>query len=682
MTRINTNTASLVAQNRLQSSNNDLNTALTRLSTGLRINSGADDPAGLIASEALRSEITGLTKAISNTQRASQIVSTADSALGQVSNLLVDIRGLVVEASNSGALSKEEIAANQLQIDSSLEAINRIAQTTTFQGRKLLDGSQDYITTLGSVDSVKDSSIGQAKLGTTGSLGVNVDIKTAATQASATVADTAFVETSSTEASNSIATKTSTVTLGGEDVTITSNSGFENIEVVEDNALAGTATAAVSSGTLTITFDGDSDPSAVSDVLTALNNIEGVVATSDGPGTGTVVSGDAAASAATTDSTLGLAVTGDTLEELNVVYEQGAVADAAAAYDSGTNTLTVSLGTTTTNNTLSNIASKIEAVTVGGENIFTTEVQDSAGTAVTGFDDLTVLGTDLPAASTSTTTLAGLRADTVIELSGANGSETFNFGVGTSKADIAAAINLVSDSTGVTADGTGELTLTSSDYGSDALVAVDVISEGAAGTFGTDLSAARSNGTDIVATINGVTANADGNSFSINTSTLSVDLTVDDGSTTDFSFDITGGGANFQLGAQVGTSQSASLGLGSVSTGKLGSATGRLYELGSGQTRSLSNDVTGAADIVNEVIRKVASTRGRLGAFQSTTLESNLVSLSDARANLQEAESSIRDADFAQESANLTRAQILVQSGTNVLSLANQNPRNVLSLLR
>ena len=83
MTRINTNVPSLVAQNRLQSSNSDLQTALTRLSTGLRINSGADDPAGLIASEALRSEITSLGKAISNTRRASQIISTADSALGR-----------------------------------------------------------------------------------------------------------------------------------------------------------------------------------------------------------------------------------------------------------------------------------------------------------------------------------------------------------------------------------------------------------------------------------------------------------------------------------------------------------------------------------------------------------------------------------------------------------------------
>ncbi len=82
------------------------------------------------------------------------------------------------------------------------------------------------------------------------------------------------------------------------------------------------------------------------------------------------------------------------------------------------------------------------------------------------------------------------------------------------------------------------------------------------------------------------------------------------------------------------------------------------------------------------IISKVTGLRGRLGAFQATTLDSNLVSLNETLNNLQEAESSIRDADFAQESANLTRAQILVQSGTNVLSLANQNPRNVLSLLR
>ena len=72
--------------------------ALNRLSTGLRINTGKDDPAGLIASENLRSDITSIKKAISNTDRANQVIATADSALGQVSSLLNDIRGLVTES--------------------------------------------------------------------------------------------------------------------------------------------------------------------------------------------------------------------------------------------------------------------------------------------------------------------------------------------------------------------------------------------------------------------------------------------------------------------------------------------------------------------------------------------------------------------------------------------------------
>ena len=186
MTRINTNVPSLVAQSRLQNSNQDLQTALTRLSTGLRINTGADDPAGLIASEALRSEITSLGKAVSNTRRASQIISTADSGLGQVSNLLNDIRGLVVEAANSGGLSKEEIAANQLQIDSSLEAINRISQSTTFQGSKLLDGTLDFVSTARSVASVRDINIDQANLGAVGQISAEVVIDSAATKASMT----------------------------------------------------------------------------------------------------------------------------------------------------------------------------------------------------------------------------------------------------------------------------------------------------------------------------------------------------------------------------------------------------------------------------------------------------------------------------------------------------------------
>jgi len=80
MTRINTNVSSLVAQNTLGRSHAALEQSLTRLSTGLRINTGKDDPAGLIASENLRSDITSITKAISNTDRANEVIATADSA--------------------------------------------------------------------------------------------------------------------------------------------------------------------------------------------------------------------------------------------------------------------------------------------------------------------------------------------------------------------------------------------------------------------------------------------------------------------------------------------------------------------------------------------------------------------------------------------------------------------------
>lgn len=191
MTRINTNLSSLVAQKTLQRSNSQLNEALTRLSTGLKINSGKDDPAGLIASESLRSDITSTKKAITNSERANQLIATADSALGQVTSLLNDIRGLVSEAANTGALSDSQIQANQLQIDSSLEAIDRISQVTQFQGRRLLDGNLDF-TTSGVSSNIQDLQIDQANFGSLDQIGVNVNVVKQATQGKLTFNNTSI----------------------------------------------------------------------------------------------------------------------------------------------------------------------------------------------------------------------------------------------------------------------------------------------------------------------------------------------------------------------------------------------------------------------------------------------------------------------------------------------------------
>jgi len=167
MSRINQNIPSLIAQRVLGGQNKGLAQSLQRLSTGLRINRGADDPAGLIASENLRAEKTAINSAISNSQRAEQVVNVAEGGLQEVSNMLVELQGLVGATANEAGVSQEERDANQLQIDSILQTIDRIANATSFQGTKLLNGNFDY-TVSGQATSLTDVTINAAKLSDAG----------------------------------------------------------------------------------------------------------------------------------------------------------------------------------------------------------------------------------------------------------------------------------------------------------------------------------------------------------------------------------------------------------------------------------------------------------------------------------------------------------------------------------
>tara|TARA_R100000789_G_scaffold66799_1_gene62901 strand:+ start:2170 stop:4722 length:2553 start_codon:yes stop_codon:yes gene_type:complete len=165
---------------------NDLqNTALTRLSTGLKINSGKDNPAGLIAGETLRSQISSIEQSIKNSNRANNVLATADAALGEVNNLLNQVRGLVQETLNSGALSQSEVEANQLQVDAALSAINRISANTTFAGDKLIDGSKAFVTNLTKADSAKlaDFQINEAVFSTSSTIEIEAAITQAAEKA-------------------------------------------------------------------------------------------------------------------------------------------------------------------------------------------------------------------------------------------------------------------------------------------------------------------------------------------------------------------------------------------------------------------------------------------------------------------------------------------------------------------
>ncbi len=486
MTRINTNVSALTAQNFLGKSNKSLGTTLERLSSGLRINRGADDPAGLIVSETLRSEMTSLESAIGNSERASNVIATAEGALAEVAALLITIKGLTVEAANTGALSDEEIRANQLQVDSAIESITRIANSTTFSGLQLLNGNMGYVTSSVSTSAVKGLDVYSAMLG--------------------------------------------------------------------------------SQDYLTVTVSG---------VLSA---------------------------------------------------QRG-------------------------------------------------ELRLSGG-------------------------ITALSQSVTLEVASNRGVEVFNFVSGFAASSIVMAINAVTGATGVSAafvngaNANSGISFLSIDFGSDAFVSVRALPS-SSGTFtvkkyneatSTYVAAQRDVGRDVVATINGTTTTGDGSMLTLNSGGLDMRLKLDTqfGSGNSTTFYVTGGGAMFQLGPHINTSEQVSVGIASIAASNLGSIeSGFLNEVSTGGAASLvSGNTAGAAKIVEEAISQISVLRGRLGAFEKNTLETNINSLSITLENVTSSESDIRDADFAEESANLTRNQILVNAGTSVLSIANQTAQSVLSLLQ
>lgn len=516
MSRINTNVASLIAQRVLGQNNKNLNVALERLSTGLRINRGADDPAGLIASQNLRAEKSSLNAAIKNAERADQVVNIAESGLDEVSSLLNELQALVTSTANTAGLSAEEKSANQLQIDSILQTIDRVASATSFQGSKLLNGNFDF-TTNSVAGNLQSFQVNGAKLGHNETRAVNVLV-------------------------------TGSAQVGG----------------------------------FFLSFGGS-------------------------------------------------------------------------------------------------------RINLGGSG------------ASDGADD-----------------------SFVIEVTGAKGSRELSFASGTTLTDIRDAINSFTDVTGVEAaiSSTG-LRLVSDAFGSDQFVGVKVVNAGgisgtnlgiynfedddtkdakasATSTFAAATNQLKDEGQDVSATINGIVATTSGTKARINTDFLDVEVDLKTGTSSGTEaqrlgslagFTITGGGADFQLAGRVDIAGKVSLGISNVAARSLGRAldSGTSYflsNLGSGSTLNVvDGDISLAQKVVENSIRDVSSLRGRLGAFQQNTIGATIRSLGVAFENTAAAESVIRDADFASETAALTRSQILVASAQNTLQLANVQPQNALQLL-
>ncbi len=521
MARINSNIPSLIAQFNLQQANSGLELRLQRLATGLRINRGADDPAGLIVSERLRSELEAINQGVKNSERASNVISTTEGGLSEVSQLLNSIKSLVVEAANTGAFSAEEIEANQLQIDSAIDSITRIANTSSFAGLKLLNGSLAY-----GLSGVIPSEVAIAKVN-----GVT------------------FADRSTVDVDIDVIGSAQTANL------------YFNTDYVNFPTLSGGA-------------------GGVSDSLPRRMTVE--VAGPDG-----VIE-------------LGLASGSSNQDIIDAINARSAITG-------------------------------VEAAAVSAADV-------SSGIVFSSVE----FGTE---AFVSVKTLSGGHADYQFARMSNDGAGAPAWSLG------------VPNPSWVIAD--------------------------------------KDDGKDTVVLLNGAVVTGSGLQIKARGQELDVNLLLDEtfgttvgGSST---FTITGGGALFQLGPQVNANQQVNIGVQSVSATRLGgtllsNAAGSpevqfLSSLKSGGSNSLRGNLTNSSKILEQAIDEISSLRGRLGAFERNVLDTNIRSLQSGIENITAAGSIIRDADFAAETAELTRAQVLAQSSTSVLALANQQAQQVLSLL-
>jgi flagellin len=253
---------------------------------------------------------------------------------------------------------------------------------------------------------------------------------------------------------------------------------------------------------------------------------------------------------------------------------------------------------------------------------------------------------------------------------------------------VASAVNQSLALTGVSAtviSGTG-LQFYSTQYGGDEFVSVQAL-EGTFAVTGGEAGSSKDYGRDATVHVNGVSAVTNGLTARLQTTTLSIDLELSatfgttPGSST---FYITGGGADFMISPTISLNGMASLGIPTVSASGLGSGSvGYLASLASGQTNSVdSANFSTAQEILRAAQTQVSELRGRLGAFQKDTLTPTKNSLSVTLENISASEANIRETDFAAETSNLARDQILVQSAMSVLRIANAQPQSVLSLLQ
>lgn len=600
---INTNISSLNAQRNLSTSKTSLETSLQRLSTGLRINSAKDDAAGMAISTRMTSQINGLNQATRNANDGISLTQTAEAGMASATDLLQRMRDLAVQSSN-GSNSDTDRAAIQTEVGQLKEEIDRVAKSTNFNGLNLLDGSFS----------------GQSfQVGANNSSNDRIQIKEIANLQTTKLG-------SGTTGSSSLTSGLTTKALAAGDLTL-------------NGTQIGASTAGAQAG------QSSSSAYAVAQAINAAAGQSGVTATANA----TVATSIAATGVAATDATK-LAANTFSINGVNI----GEI-EAGTQFNGATNPPTAG-GSTAVIDKGTKVADAINKVSdqtgvkatvddTGAVKLTSTngkaielKLTDSSANAaaVTAFTDSTGLTASVagtPTAGTAPT--AGAYAAGAFKINGVEVGAIADGGTASGQgANTAAAINAVSDKTGVTAKAdsvTGKISLSAAD--------------------GRDIKLEDGTGTAAAAT--GITAG---------TFTGSVTL-----SSSNVNGIVVGGENNASAGlaAYTGLKAADTKSTGTISSVDVSTATG----------------AQAAIDTIDKALSSVNTSRANMGAYQNrfSAVVSNLQSSSES---LSSSRSRIQDADFAAETASMTRGQILQQAGTAMLAQANSLPNGVLSLLR
>lgn len=634
---VNTNVASLNTQRNLTGTSNALTTSMERLSTGSRINSAKDDAAGLQISNRLGNQISGLNVAVRNANDGISLSQTAEGALQQSTNLLSRMRDLSIQSAN-GSNSDSDRASLQKEVSALQGELTRIADTTTFGGRKLLDGNfgtssfqigaNAYETIDVSLKGASASSIGSYQTGSktndaqaigTVPTAANLSTRTASVVSSASAAfdaTTVKVVGGGKEASISVAANDSAKSLAAKfDASIPGLSATaRTVFKAEVNAAPGESasmdlTVGTGADAKTVKLVGVTSTKDLADQINTNASKLGLKANIDKDGALTVESasgenvsfgqktGNASISVQVQDAagkfsdsqSVGSGAGGQTVVgylQLNSSSSYAVTADPVANKTVNFNDLKLTVATPTaagSNLTLSKI-------TVGGEDIDLSKVKFRTS------DDLL-------------DSLAGnAEAKALLDIDKATGAIRAKDG-----SDITFGAVTETDSTGATVTATGKLS---------------------AAQLGTGNTGYAATATDIGGT--GTTA------FTAKTQTLAGTV---EGSNQIF-----------------GTGKSN---LGSVAQIDISTA--------DGAQRALA--------VLDNALAGIDSQRADLGAVQNR-FDNTINNLQNISENASAAKSRIKDTDYAAETANLSKNQVLQQAGTAILAQAKQLPQAVLSLLQ